>query len=107
MTVGRAIKYNHCLLNEKKWVIVLNQPCKKFRLVEDEPEVSYVKWIKGDGEEWSLGSIETKPASFFGANDGSVHYFEFSNEVSVLETFGYYNLIGCFEDCCTVRKQRE
>ncbi|MEQ8822186.1 MAG: hypothetical protein RLY93_18275 [Sumerlaeia bacterium] len=91
--VGRAIKYNNGKENKSVWIVLLDVPSANFRLVEDEREVSYVEWIKGDGILWGLGSIETSPASIFGATDGSVHYFSFPNEVKRLETYGYYELI--------------
>lgn len=91
--IGRAIMYLDGKDKEGQWDIELPQALQKFRMVEDEPEISRIQWIKGDGEEWSLGEVITKPASFFGATDGSIHEFEFSKPVIKLETFGYYEIV--------------
>jgi hypothetical protein len=87
--VGRAIKFLDSKEKRGRWTIKLKQPAQYFRLVEDEPETSYIDWIFGDGE-LGLHDVVTSPASYLGAHDGSVHEFEFSKPVSVLETHGYY-----------------
>lgn len=83
--IGRAIKYNRGKVNDRVYNIVLDRPAKRFRLVEDEPEISHVHCIKGDGVSWGLGEIVTQPDDVF--------EFEFSQPVMLLETSGYYDLI--------------
>jgi hypothetical protein len=94
--VGRAIYRMEGKENKGKWGIGLNKPYKKFRLVEDEPEISYIDYIKGVGagfEAYSLKDVVTSPASYFGATDGSIHYFEFDKPVTELVTYGYYERV--------------
>lgn len=91
--VGRAIMYLDGKEKEGQWDINLPIPAQKFRMVEDEPEISYVRWIKGDGEDWGLGEVITSPASYFGATDGSIHEFQFSKPVAKLETYGHYEVV--------------
>lgn len=95
--VGRAIYKLSGKENEGQWDIVLDKPAQKFRLVEDEPEISRIKWIKGDGE-LGLKNIITMPASDFGATDGSQHEFKFSKPVKKLETYGYYDYLDKKQD---------
>ncbi|MBN1778791.1 MAG: hypothetical protein JW816_01040 [Candidatus Buchananbacteria bacterium] len=93
-TVGRAIYKKSGIQNIGQWDIDLPVPASRFRLVEDEPEISYINWIRGDDQLWNLGAIETKPASYFGATDGSVHEFSFEKPVTKLSTYGYYEYIN-------------
>jgi hypothetical protein len=89
--VGRAIKYLNSIEKKGLWLIDLPLPLQRFRLVEDEPEVSYIDYIKANTGEVGLENIITSPASFFGASDGSIHEFTFSTPVTQLKTYGYYD----------------
>lgn len=92
-TVGRAIRNQTGFSNQGQHDISLSSPAQRFRLVEDEAEISVVRWIRGDGEEWGLGTVITDPApaGSLGQTAGmfSVEW-EFSQPVSTLETYGYY-----------------
>ena len=80
--VGRAIKNNRGVQQDGVHLIVLKQPASRFRIVEDEPEMSHVHYILGDGRPWNLGPLITMP--------GDEREFIFGGPVQVLETRGYY-----------------
>lgn len=82
--VGRAIYDCINTSDSRRWDITLTVPAQRFRLVEDEREKSTVTAIRGDGEDWGMGTIRTE--------FGTIVEFEFSKPVLSIETEGVYVL---------------
>lgn len=89
LEVGRAIRFQDGVEKEGIYTITLENSASRFRLVEDEPEVSRVRWIKGDGQDWGLGEIVTRPGT--PEKPGTVLEFSFPEPILELKTFGYYD----------------
>lgn len=98
--VGRAIRDNVGHARQREQTIMIAAPAARFRLVEDEPETSVIRWIRGethDGRimDWGLGTVVTEPApaGHLGETLGDVMTvveWEFESPVTELVTYGYY-----------------
>lgn len=98
VTVGRALILCRGIERRGARVLKLARAARRFRLVEDEPEVSTVDWIRGDGEDWGVGVVVTSPAELHRFGDMNtrglwVVEWEFSVAVRRLESCGYYDVV--------------
>lgn len=89
--VGRAIK--HCDDKFGAWTIELPELLTTFRLVEDEPEYSYIDSIRSEDGTLLIGDIETTPApeGWLGKTEG-LYVIEFESKTPTrrLLTTGFY-----------------
>lgn len=96
ISVGRAIKFHSGKENEGVYVIELEVPATRFRLVEDEPEVSHIHSIWNEHGQIAIENVTTEPApqNSLGKTDGLwTMEFEFDEATTSIFTYGYYDHI--------------